>query len=287
MTIDPDALKDFLRDSHDLRGKKAKTAEECVRNDCSNGLASTAAGVSSLYAAWCLFRSLQPEKPVSPTQPDLTNVFAANHLSWLCNTAIGIRSLVIQGLEPQARVLLRSFLEATHQTLVLFFEKESRDLYYTGWDNPSSKRAYFETFSKKGRLQKKLKKIEGLASENLTYDGQQQLQERVDALEHYSQATHASFRHILLSGLHPTDGETFADTIMGYPSSSSDNTLLNCSHEIAYFAYLFDYIVKNVWGCVELTETNDYKLFFGMASLAAKFRTHQPAKPNKAEQDNA
>lgn len=275
MTIDAKVLSDFLQESHDLRGRTAKIAEESVRHNCRKGLASTATGVSSLFAAWRLFRTLPPEQPVSERLPDLKNIFVANHVSWLCNTAIGIRSLVIQGLEPQARVLLRSFLEATHQTLVLFFDTETRKRYYKGWDNESSKNAYFEAFAKKGRLQKTLQHIENLASANLTIDGQQQLQERINVLEFYSQATHASFRHVLLSGLQPTDGGDFADTIFGFPSISSDNTLLNCAHEIAYFSILFDYIVKNVWGFIEICERDDYKLFMGMASLTAKFRTHQ------------
>ena len=110
-------ISDFFTEIFDLSAAHSKIAEAQAREQCENGNASMVAAISALYAIWNFFQKLPAISPASSVVDAPTNLAVANHISWLCNSALSIRKLVLIGFEPQARVLTRSFIEAIYQTL--------------------------------------------------------------------------------------------------------------------------------------------------------------------------
>jgi hypothetical protein len=270
-----DDISAFTKETFELKALRAVEAEKVVRATCKNGNVSMVYGISALHAAWQTFFGLPPTDRLGSHTSSLTNLFVANHLSWLCNTAVAIRSLAFQGLEPQARVLTRSFVEAIYQTLVLFHDEATYTAYLKATSNDGAKEAYYKLFSKKQGLQKKLQILEDELDHSPATDRALQLKQRVDVLQLYSQATHASSLHILTSALQPDEDSNLCPTILGRVTTATENTLLNCSHEICYFSILFDYIVRNVWKVPKISDNAHYDMFFKTASLAAKCRSHK------------
>lgn len=174
----PEDLAAFSKEIFDLKALRAKEAEEVVRATCQNGTTSMVYGITALYAAWQTFIALPPADRIRVGSTSIANVFVANHLSWLCNTAVAIRNLAFQGLEPQARVLTRSFVEAIYQALVIFYDEDSYAIYLRGITNAGSKMAFYE-LSKKHRLQKKLQKLEDELGHLQERDRANQLKERI------------------------------------------------------------------------------------------------------------
>lgn len=271
----PEKISAFMKEVFDLSENQSKQAEVQARDACKNGAASMAAAISAIYAAWKFFHLQPPSAPASHSVASPTNIAVANHLSWLCNTALAIRKLALTGFEPQARVLARSFIEAIYQTLVIFYDHESYLSYLRGVDSKTSKEAHYEVFAKKQSLHKKLQKLEDSFARQSPSERDEQYTQRVRMLEHYSQATHSSAIHVLTSSLQPDDEYRLDATILGKFSLSTGNTLLNCSHEICYFCLLFEHIINNIWLIEGARADEQYKLFSQLFKLAAAFRTHQ------------
>ena len=278
----PENISAFFKEVFDLSADQSKQAEVQTRDQCKNGNTSMVAAISALYAAWKVFHLQPASAPASNSIASPRNLAVANHLSWLCNSALSIRKLVLAGFEPQARVLARSFVEAIYQTLVVFYDQNSYLAYQKGRDAKSSKEAYYEVFAKKQSLHKKLQKLEDSFALRSSSERDEQFKQRVHMLEHYSQATHSSAIHVFTSSLQPHDEAALEPTILGRFSLNSENTLLNCSHEICYFCILFEHIAKNIWAIEGLDNNEHYKMFSQLFKLAAKFRTHEvqssPAK---------
>jgi len=233
------------------------------------------AAISALYALWKFFERLPAESPASPIVAAPTNFAVANHISWLCNSALSIRKLALIGFEPQAKILTRSFVEAIYQTLVIFHDHESYLAYKKGVDANSAKDAYYAVFAKKQSLHKKLQKLEDSFVNQSPVERDDQYSQRVKMLEHYSQATHSSAVHVLTSALQPNDESRLAPTILGKFSLSTENTLLNCSHEICYFCMLLEHIAEKVWFIDGLNADENYKMFSQLFKVAVAFRTHK------------
>lgn len=273
----------FFTEVFDLTAEQSKLAETQAREQCSNGNASMVAAISALYAIWKFFEQLPAASPASSIVAAPTNLAVANHISWLCNSALSIRKLALIGFEPQAKVLTRSFVEAIYQTLVIFYDHESYSAYKKGLDANTAKDAYYAVFAKKQNLHKKLQKLEDSFLSLPPVERDEQYSQRVKMLEHYSQATHSSAIHVLTSALQPNDESRLAPTILGKFSLSTDNTLLNCSHEICYFCLLLEHIAEKVWFVDGLNADENYKMFTQLSRVAATFRTH---KLKSAEANN-
>ncbi len=266
----------FLTDVFELTAERSKIAETQVRDQCKNGNTSMVAAISALYAVWKFFQQRTADSPASLIVSTPTNLAVANHISWLCNSALSIRNLTLAGFEPQAKVLTRSFVEAIYQTLVIFHDHESYLVYKTGVNATAAKDAYYAVFAKKQNLQKKLQQLEDSFVSQSPKTRDEQYSERVKMLEHYSQATHSSAIHVLTSALQPNEESRLEPTILGKFSISTENTLLNCSHEICYFCMLLEHVVEKVW-CIEgLSADENYKLFSKLYKLAVAFRSHKP-----------
>lgn len=270
-----ESISTFFTEVFDLTKAQSNAAEIQAREQCKNGNASMVAAISALYAIWKFFQHLPAASPASAVVAAPTNLAVANHISWLCNSALSIRKLALTGFEPQARVLTRSFIEAIYQTLVIFYDHESYLAYKKGVDANSAKDAYYAVFAKKKNLHKKLQKLEDSFVRQTPAEREEQYIQRVGMLEHYSQATHSSAMHILTSALQPNDESILAPTILGKYSVSTDNTLLNCSHEICYFCMLLEHIMEKVWFVDELNSNENYKMFSQIFKVAAAFRTHK------------
>lgn len=234
-----------------------------------------AAAISAIYAVWNFFHLRPSSAQATRSVASPTNIAVANHLSWLCNSALAIRKLALAGFEPQARVLARAFIEAIYQTLVIFYDHKSYLCYLKGIDNKTSKEAYYEVFAKKQSLHKKLQKLEDSVAQRNPAERDEQYSQRVGMLEYYSQATHSSAIHVLTSSLQPGDESGLDVTILGKFSLGTENTLLNCAHEICYFCLLFEHIINNIWQIDDLHDDEHYKLFSQLFKLAVVFRTHQ------------
>ena len=275
----------FFTQVFDLTAEQSKQAETQAREQCKNGNTSMVAAISALYAGWKVFQQLPAASPASSVVAAPTNLAVANHISWLCNSALSIRKLALIGFEPQARVLTRSFVEAIYQTLVIFHDHESYLAYKKGIDANSSKDAYYEVFAKKQSLHKKLQKLEDSFANQSSVERDEQYTQRVKMLEHYSQATHSSAIHVLTSSLQPNDESKLAPTILGKFSLSTENTLLNCSHEICYFCMLLEHIAEKVWFIDGLEVNEGYKMFSQLSKVAAVFRTHKPKLADAKNED--
>lgn len=265
----------FFTEVFDLTAQQSKQAEFQAREQCKNGSTSMVAAISALYAIWKFFQQLPPDSPASSVVAAPTNLAVANHISWLCNSALSIRKLALIGFEPQAKVLTRSLVEAIYQTLVIFHDHESYLAYKKGIDGDSAKNAYYAVFAKKQSLHKKLQKLEDSFVSQSSAERNAQYSQRVGMLEHYSQATHSSAIHVLTSALQPNDESRLAPTILGKFSLSTENTLLNCSHEICYFCMLLEHIAEKVWFIGGLNEDENYKMFSQLFKVAVAFRTHK------------
>lgn len=280
---DTENIGAFLKEVFDLTAERSNQAEALARKQCKNGISSMAAAISALYAAWMFFQQRPPSSPASSVVAAPTNLAVANHLSWLCNSALTIRKLSLTGFEPQAKVLARSLVEAIYQTLVVFHDNESYLAYKQGIDSNSSKEAYYEVFAKKQSLHKNVQKLEDSFTSRSPVERDVQYAQRVKMLEHYSQATHSSAIHVLTSALQPNDESGLNATILGKYTLSTQNTLLNCSHEICYFCMLLEHIAQNIWLIDGLTENESYIMFSKLFKIAAAFRTH---KQNSASVDS-
>lgn len=280
---------DFIAISNevfDLIDERKNESKTIVRDTCKNGNVSMVCAITALYHAWKTFAYRPFDEDISQSYKPLNFLFVSNHLAWLCNTAIGIRSLVFQGLEPQARVLMRSFVEATYQTLILFNDTEAYTTYLKGMNNEKSKEVHYELFSKRNRLHKRIQALEDELKDSYEDSREAQYKQRINMLEHYSQATHSSSLHILTSSFQPDDKDNLQSTILGKVTAESENTLLNCSHEIIYFSILFDHVVRNKWKITWIDGSRDYKLFYDSASLSATFRTYVSKNNNDIANKN-
>lgn len=265
----------FFTEVFDLTTERSKLAETQAREQCKNGNASMVAAISALYAIWKFFQQLPADSPASSVVPAPTNLAVASHISWLCNSALSIRKLALIGFEPQARVLTRSFVEAIYQTLVIFYDHESYLVYTRGVDASSAKDAYYAVFAKKQSLHKKLQKLEDSFATQSPAERDEQYSQRVKMLEHYSQATHSSAIHVRTSALQPNDESKLVPTILGKYRVGTENTLLNCSHEICYFCMLLEHIAEKVWSVDGLNLDENYKMFSQLFKVASAFRTHK------------
>lgn len=270
----------------DLTAQQSKQAETQAREQCKNGNASMVAAISALYAIWKFFQQRPADSPASSVVTAPTNLAVANHISWLCNLALSIRKLALIGFEPQAKVLTRSFVEAIYQTLVIFHDHESYLAYKKGIDADSAKSAYYAVFAKKQSLHKKLQKLEDSFMSQSSAERNEQYRQRAGMLEHYSQATHSSAIHVSQSALQPNDESRLAPTVLGKFSVSTENTLLNCSHEICYFCMLLGHIAEKIWFIDGLNKDENYRMFSEVFKVAVKFRTHK-LRPDDANNEVA
>ena len=280
-----ESINTFFTEVFDLTKAQSGAAETQAREQCKNGNASMVAAISALYAIWKFFQNRPTASPASAVVATPTNLAVANHISYLCNSALSIRKLALTGFEPQAKVLTRSFIEAIYQTLVIFHDHESYLAYKKGVDANSAKDAYYEVFAKKKNLHKKFQKLEDSFVRQSHAERDEQYIQRVGMLEHYSQATHSSAMHILTSALQPNDESILAPTILGKYSASTENTLLNCSHEICYFCMLMEHIAEKVWLVEGLNSDENYKMFSQLFKVAAAFRSHRPKLANANNED--
>lgn len=270
-----ESISTFFTEVFDLTKAQSNVAEIQAREHCKNGNASMVAAISALYAIWKFFHHLPAASPASEVVAAPANLAVANHISWLCNSALSIRKLALTGFEPQARVLTRSLIEAIYQTLVIFYDNESYLAYKKGVDANSAKDAYYAVFAKKKNLHKKLQELEDSFVRQSPAERDKQYIQRIGMLEHYSQATHSSAMHILTSALQLTEESMLAPTILGKYSVNTENTLLNCSHEICYFCMLLEHIVEKVWLVNGLNADENYKMFSQLFKVTAAFRSHK------------
>ena len=268
-------ISDLFSEVFDLSAQQSKQAEIQAREQCKNGSASMVAAISALYSIWKFFQQLPAGSPASSVVTAPTNLAVANHISLLCNSALSIRKLAFLGFEPQAKVLTRSLVETIYQTLVIFHDHNSYLVYKKGIDANSAKGAHYTAFAKKQSLHKKIQKLEDSFGSQSSAERNEQYTQRVDMLEHYSQATHSSVTHVLQSALQPNDESILEPTILGKFSVSTDNTLLNCSHEICYFCMLLEHIIEKIWFIDGLDSDENYRMFSEVFRVAAKFRTHK------------
>lgn len=270
----------------DLSAQQSKQAEIQARKQCKNGSVSMVAAISALYSIWKFFQLRPAGSPASSVVAAPTNLAVANHISWLCNSALAIRKLALLGFEPQAKVLARSLIEAIYQTLVIFHDHESYLAYIKGVDADSAKTAYYSVFAKKQSLHKKLQKLEDSFVSQSSAERNEQYGQRVGMLEHYSQATHSSAIHVLQSALQPNEESNLAPSVLGKFSLTTEHTLLNCSHEICYFCMLLEHIVENVWLIDGLDTDENYSMFSEVFKVAVKFRTHKLKLPDANNEDS-
>jgi hypothetical protein len=155
--------------------------------------------------------------------------------------------LAERGLDNAARVVLRSFIELSWQTIILLFFREDLKIYVQPEDQDEVNRVWWELFGK-GRMQKKLTLIE----ESLGFDSgtiRKYREYRRDIYQFFSESVHHSHINNLVSSMIGNfEQETFQWKPLGGSGVRSDPTLFTRTLSGLYFLDMFFIIVEDFHG---------------------------------------
>lgn len=167
-----------------------------------------------------------------------------NCLINIINTAISINKLCQEGLDTQARVLVRTLDERLLQTPILFSNAEDYQKWHEAETDSDSKQVHYELFSKKQKLYKKYAILESICF-NTSNDGNEATLWRKENEEYYSMAVHGSSAAVQIgSWAFDFDSDNVRPNIFDSPSSASVSTLQHIRFELFWFILLFQEILK-------------------------------------------
>lgn len=254
------------------RMEAAEAARCAVKELCPNGMTSSAVAVAALVNLWkaCMATIHAP----AAHNRKVNSLHVANHICLLANTLIAIRELCASGLDLQARILLRSLLDAVYQAIILFHNQDDYVEFQRGLTEENSREVYYKLFTQKKGIFAKLAKIEEkLGVSHMV--AQEFRKVREEAFVTFSQATHGSFGAVTF-GSWVESKKSIEPTLLGCATTYSEAPLLFAVHEVVYFVTIFDLIADRLWNDQLLRCREEYSLMKQLASLAAQFRTYSP-----------
>jgi hypothetical protein len=190
-------------------------------------------------------------------------------LANISNTAQAALLLVINGLDTQARVLLRTLDERIYQAIILFHSAQDYKIWHAGESSDDARSAHYQLFSRKGRLQKKLRAIE---EEYLSSEGDlnELVEWRKEQDEFYSMAVHGSMAAVMVGSwaFAFEGGNVTFPNVFGRASSASTSTLRHLLFQLHHFNFLFPAVLKDVHGW-EASKDDDMELaYLAFSALA-------------------
>ena len=187
-------------------------------------------------------------------RPDPRFVFG-NSLNQLCCFSISIVELVENGLDNAARVVLRSFIELSWQTIILLYFREDLKKYIQPEEQEEVNRVWWELFGK-GKIQKKLAIIEenlGFGSDNII----KYKENRKDIYQFFSESVHHShINNIASSMICNFENEKLQWKPLGGVGVRSNDTLFILSLSGLYFLDMFFIIIEDFHG-TDLASLNE------------------------------
>lgn len=235
-------------------------------------------------------RDTEDEKPI------LNESFPANgsnlcgFLANISNTAQSALILILKGFDTQARILLRTLDERILQAIVLFNSEQDYEAWHAGESESDAKTAHYQLFSKKGRLQKKIKALENemLGSE---FDSEQVQRWRQEQNDSFSMAVHGSMAAVMVGSwafsLHDEEKVVFPN-VFGRASSASRTSFSHLLFQLFYFNALFVGLLRSVHDWVPDESNEMQRAFLALHGLAisATLKWHKDQdelenKPNR------
>jgi hypothetical protein len=179
-------------------------------------------------------------------RPNPKHVFGCA-LNQLCSFSISIVELAEKGLDNAARVVLRSFIELSWQTIILLYFREDLKKYIQPEEQGEVNRVWCELFGR-GKVQKKLAIIE----ENLGFDADTIIkykEYRKDIYQFFSESVHHGHINNIVSSMICNFGkETFQWKPLGGAGVRSDSTLFTLTLSGLYFLDMFFIIIEDFHG---------------------------------------
>lgn len=165
-------------------------------------------------------------------------------LNNISNTATAAISLVKQGFDTQARVLLRTLDERIYQCLVLLSSSEDIEQWAKSEEQDDAKDSHYWLFARKGRLLKELAKLEKLY---LGVHNQQEMSKWKKEREvYYSMSVHGSSAAVMAGSTafsFEKIGYCTLPNLFGIPSEASGATLYHMIYQFQYFSSLLSAIL--------------------------------------------
>lgn len=173
--------------------------------------------------------------------PDIEIYFMCAFIQ-IVNYSVSIRNLVSNGMDNQARSLLRIIIELMQQSLVLFDDTELFEEYAKAQNENEANDIWYENFGG-GKLSKKIKKLE---KDHFGSDYSLEMGKyHKETFRFLSQTNHHSFVATVV-GTFQTDIETgkIYPILLGHISDASYTTLEILIFNLWYFQQFFQSICK-------------------------------------------
>lgn len=224
-------------------------------------------------------RDSEDEKPILNKSFPANGSQLCSFLANIANTSQSALILILKGFDTQARILLRTLDERILQAIVLFNSEQDYKTWHAGESESDAKAAHYQLFSKKGRLQKKIKALEKemLGSE---FDAEQIERWRQEQNESFSMAVHGSMASVMVGSWAFTldDEEKIVfPNVFGHASSASRRSLSHLLFQLFYFNTFFLGLLRSVhdWAPDESNEMQrEYLAMHGLA-ISATLKWHQ------------
>lgn len=198
-----------------------------------------------------------------------SDIHLGSFLNNICNTTSAAISLIKQGYDTQARVLIRTLDERIYQCIVLFSSSSDYEKWDEAEDQDDAKNAHYSLFAKKGRI---LKRITELEEKYLGFkDHQLELRAwRKEREVYYSMAVHGSSAAVMVGSASFSfeDESIMMPNLFGHPSSASRGTLSHIIYQLHFFLLLLPEILKDVHKWKPSIENEFEKTYLAYSDIA-------------------
>lgn len=180
---------------------------------------------------------LQPDFPAK-------DIHLAGSLTNIVNTALAILRLALDGLDTQARVLVRTLNERIFQVLLLYSSAADFEEWQKAQDQLDTKQAWYQLFSRKRRLRRRLRELERALDFDLG-DAHETWRDGADA--DYSAAVHGGSVPVQVgSWAFDYDTGHLTPALYGRASAAAKPTLAHTRWQLFYFILLFSRVLERV-----------------------------------------
>ncbi len=166
-----------------------------------------------------------------------------NCLLNISNTTVAINKLCLEGLDTQARVLVRTLDERLIQTPILFASKDDYEKWHKAESPEESKFAHYHIFAKKKKLYKRYDEIVAICLGKQSSEVKNRYRQENEYF--YSMAVHGASAAVQVgSWAFDYDSKLVRPNILGSPSSASISTLSHIRLQLFLFMLLFPTILE-------------------------------------------
>jgi hypothetical protein len=161
----------------------------------------------------------------------------------ICHTSIAINKLCLEGLDTQARILVRTLDERLMQIPILFSTEQNYREWHAAQTPEESKSAHYRVFAKKKSLIKKYQEIERELFGN--EKDEESYKWHLENESFYSMAVHGASNAVLIGSFSfDFESEKVFPNILGRASSASVQTLRHCRFQILWFLLMLERLLE-------------------------------------------